>query len=134
MNRSAVTMLALSLSGAGALLAQHPVVAEQKTAYTNNKNNLTKAAEKIASLAVPGLTGGREARTGRGVGGGDALGREVGEQVLRVGGTHVAAPSVMIREEMGDARGLIGMDVMCSTVIAVCADETRPAMWMVPRG
>jgi hypothetical protein len=47
MNRSAVMMFALSLSGAGALLAQHPVIAEQKAAYTNNKNNLLKAAEKM---------------------------------------------------------------------------------------
>ena len=48
MNRSAVMMFALSLPGAGALLAQtNPVVAEQKAAYTNNKNNLIKAAEKM---------------------------------------------------------------------------------------
>ena len=48
MNRSAVTMLALSLAGSCVLVAQtNPVVAEQKTAYTNNKNNLIKAAEKM---------------------------------------------------------------------------------------
>src|SRR3954451_2859250 len=51
MNRSAVMMLALSLSGAGALLAQQPVIAEQKAAYTNNKNNLIKAAEKMPEEA-----------------------------------------------------------------------------------
>jgi hypothetical protein len=51
MNRSAVTMLALSLFGAGALLAQHPVIAEQKAAYTNNKNNVIKAAEKMPEEA-----------------------------------------------------------------------------------
>jgi hypothetical protein len=48
MNRSAVVMLALSLAGGCALVAQtNPVIAEQKTAYTNNKNNLIKAAEKM---------------------------------------------------------------------------------------
>jgi len=48
MNRSAVVMLALSLAGSCALVAQtNPVIAEQKTAYTNNKNNLIKAAEKM---------------------------------------------------------------------------------------
>lgn len=51
MNRSAVMIFALSLSGAGTLLAQNPVIAEQKTAYTNNKNNLIKAAEKMPEEA-----------------------------------------------------------------------------------
>ena len=52
MKRSAVMLLSLTLSGAAALLAQtNPVVAEQKTAYTNNKNNLIKAAEKMPEEA-----------------------------------------------------------------------------------
>jgi hypothetical protein len=51
MNRSAVVIFALSLSSAGALLAQSPVLAEQKAAYTNNKNNLIKAAEKMPEEA-----------------------------------------------------------------------------------
>ena len=52
MNRSAVVMLALSLAGSCALVAQtNPVIAEQKTAYTNNKNNLIKAAEKMPKNA-----------------------------------------------------------------------------------
>ena len=52
MKCSAVMMLSLTLSGAAALLAQtNPVVAEQKTAYTNNKNNLIKAAEKMPEEA-----------------------------------------------------------------------------------
>jgi DinB superfamily len=50
MNRSAIVILALSFSGA-ALLAQNPVIAEQKAAYTNNKNNLIKAAEKMPEEA-----------------------------------------------------------------------------------
>ena len=48
MNRSAIVMLALSITGSCALLAQtNPVVAEQKAVYTANKNNLIKAAEKM---------------------------------------------------------------------------------------
>jgi hypothetical protein len=47
MIRSTLTLLAFSLGG-GALLAQsNPVIADMKTAYTNNKNNLIKAAEKM---------------------------------------------------------------------------------------
>ncbi|MCX6629075.1 MAG: DinB family protein [Candidatus Solibacter sp.] len=51
MNRSAVMTIALSLANACALLAQNPVIAEQKTAYTNNKNNVIKAAEKMPEEA-----------------------------------------------------------------------------------
>jgi hypothetical protein len=50
MNRFAV-ILALSLTGAGALVAQNPVIAEQKAAYTASKNNLIKAAEKMPEEA-----------------------------------------------------------------------------------
>ena len=52
MKSSAAMLLSLTLASAGALLAQtNPVVAEQKTAYTNNKNNLIKAAEKMPEEA-----------------------------------------------------------------------------------
>jgi hypothetical protein len=52
MKPSVLVFIALSLSSAGALLAQtNPVIAEQKTAYTNNKNNLIKAAEKMPEEA-----------------------------------------------------------------------------------
>ena len=51
MNRSAVAILALSLSGASALVAQNPGIAEQKAAYTANKTNLIKAAEKMPEEA-----------------------------------------------------------------------------------
>ncbi|MEO8596892.1 MAG: DinB family protein [Candidatus Solibacter sp.] len=46
MNRTAA-VLALSICASGALLAQNPVVTEQKAAYTGNKTNLIKAAEKM---------------------------------------------------------------------------------------
>lgn len=51
MNHSTVTILALSLFSAGVLAAQNPVIAEQKAAYTANKNNLIKAAEKMPEEA-----------------------------------------------------------------------------------
>jgi hypothetical protein len=43
-------ILALALGGSG-LMAQSPVIADQKMAYTNNKNNLIKAAEKMPEEA-----------------------------------------------------------------------------------
>lgn len=48
MNRFATTLFALSLAGACALQAQtNPMIAENKGAYTNVKNNLLKAADKM---------------------------------------------------------------------------------------
>jgi len=44
--RSQVAVLALALAGA-ALAQTNPVIAEQKAAYTANKNNYIKAAEKM---------------------------------------------------------------------------------------
>jgi hypothetical protein len=88
---------------------------------------------EFAEDAVPGLRGGVEQRTGRGVGGGDAIGREVGPLELRIGGGRVQVPSLLIRREMGEGHGLIGMDVLRGTVVAACGDAERPAFWMVPR-
>ena len=48
MNRFAATLFVLSLGAAGALQAQtNPLIAENKAAYNNVKNNLLKAAEKM---------------------------------------------------------------------------------------
>jgi len=49
MNRSTLFVLAVSLAAAGALQAQNtsPLIVEAKRNYTNVKNNLTKAAEKM---------------------------------------------------------------------------------------
>jgi len=47
-NRFAATLFALSLAGGCALQAQtNPLIAENKTAYNNVKNNLLKAADKM---------------------------------------------------------------------------------------
>src|SRR3954453_6310787 len=46
LNRCQLAVLALSLAGA-ALAQTNPVIAEQKAAYTANKNNFIKAAEKM---------------------------------------------------------------------------------------
>lgn len=48
MNRIAATLFVLSLGAAGALQAQtNPLIAENKAAYNNVKNNLLKAADKM---------------------------------------------------------------------------------------
>lgn len=47
MIRSTVTVVALALAAGCAFAQTNPVIAEQKTAYENNRNNLIKAAEKM---------------------------------------------------------------------------------------
>ena len=51
MNRPAVMTIALSLASGCALLAQNPVIAGQKVAYTHSKTNPIKAAEKMPEAA-----------------------------------------------------------------------------------
>jgi len=46
-NRSAVISFALSLAGVCAFAQTNPIIAEQKTAYENNKKNFIAAAEKM---------------------------------------------------------------------------------------
>jgi len=46
-----LAVVSLSMCAASGLLAQNPLIAEQKAAYTNNKNNLIKAAEKMPEEA-----------------------------------------------------------------------------------
>jgi hypothetical protein len=51
MTRSSLTILALSMLGSALMAQTNPIVTEQKMAYTNNKNNLIKAAEKMPEEA-----------------------------------------------------------------------------------
>ena len=47
MNRFTATVAAFALAAGCALAQTNPVIAEQKTAYENNRNNFIKAAEKM---------------------------------------------------------------------------------------
>ena len=51
MTRSSLLIFAFSLTGSALMAQLNPVIADQKTAYTNNKNNLIKAAEKMPEEA-----------------------------------------------------------------------------------
>jgi hypothetical protein len=87
---------------------------------------------EFAASAVPGLRGLRPASGGRGVGGGQTLGVEVENRTLRVGDSTLPVPNLLIREEIGNAPGLIGMDILRGTVLVVSADEAQPVIWFVP--
>jgi hypothetical protein len=90
-----------------------------------------KGTEAAAS-AVPGLTGGPQQSTGKGVSGGDAFGSVVADQTLEVGGVRVAVRQLILRDEMEGRGGLVGMDVLRGTILTVSADPARPVIWQVP--
>jgi hypothetical protein len=87
---------------------------------------------EFAEAAVPTLLGGTSAESGRGVGGGTAIGSEVKDQVLRVGSAVLPVSTLLVRQEIGTAQGLVGMDLLRGTVLVVSADPRRPVMWLVP--
>jgi hypothetical protein len=84
--------------------------------------------------AVPGLLGNTAERLGAGVGGGHYAGGLVGPQTLVVGGRSLPVPDLAVREGMDDPQAIIGMDVIAGTVVAACADVSRPVLWLVPGG
>ncbi len=79
------------------------------------------------------IRGGRTGSGGHGVGGGQSFGFEVDGQTLCVGDAPVAVPKLLVREETGNAPGLIGMDLLRGTVLVVGADERRPVVWLLPQ-
>ncbi|MDP9273279.1 MAG: hypothetical protein M3O93_07095 [Chloroflexota bacterium] len=87
---------------------------------------------EFAGSAVPGLRGLRPGSGGRGVGGGQTLGVEVENRTLRVGDATLPVPNLLIREEIGNAPGLIGMDILRGTILVVSTDEGQPVIWFVP--
>jgi Aspartyl protease len=87
---------------------------------------------EFAEVAVPTLLGGTPTESGRGVGGSTAIGSEVKDQVLRAGSATLPVPSLLVREEIGTAQGLVGMDLLRGTVLVVSADPSRPVLWLVP--
>ncbi len=90
-----------------------------------------KSTEFVAS-AVPGLEAGPRGTSGRGVGGGEIVGSVVEGRTLAVADAGVSVPRLIVREAMDGQDGLVGMNVLRGTVLAVRADRTQPVLWMVP--
>ena len=82
--------------------------------------------------AVPGLADGAEERLGGGVSGADVMGARVGEATLVVAGNDLRVASLVVRGTMHDPQGMVGMDVLPGTILAVAADTSRPVLWQIP--
>jgi hypothetical protein len=89
-----------------------------------------KSTEFVAA-AVPGLGGGEIRGAGHGVGGGQIVGSVVENRVLVVAGTRLPVARVVVRDAMDGHDGLVAMDVLRGTVLAVSANRSRPAFWQV---
>lgn len=82
--------------------------------------------------ALPGLTGAAPERLGGGVSGADVIGARAGEATLVVAGHALRVLSLALRSSMHDPQGLVGMDVLRGTILAVGADVGRPVLWQIP--
>jgi hypothetical protein len=87
---------------------------------------------EFTTASVGGLRGSVPERLGKGVGGQDVQATEISDRVLRVGDTRFAVPALLVRESVGTLSGLVGMDVLRGTVLAIGADRDRPVTWLVP--
>ena len=89
---------------------------------------------EFSADAVPGLAAGSEERLGGGVSGADVLGVSAGEATLVVAGQNVPVASLAVRASMHDPQGMVGMDVLAGTILAICADIARPRVLATPSG
>jgi Aspartyl protease len=87
---------------------------------------------EFSADAVPGVAGGAPERLGGGVSGADVMGANAGEATLVVAGYDVRVPALAVRESMHDPQGMVGMDVLPGTILAVFADVARPVFWQIP--
>lgn len=82
--------------------------------------------------SVPSFAAAAFERLGGGVSGADVLGARMGAATLVVAGREIPVASLVVREQMHDPQGMVGMDVLRGTVVAASADVTRPAVWQIP--
>jgi hypothetical protein len=97
----------------------------QTLAMLNTGGRRTEFDEAV----VPGLATGAAERLGGGVSGADVMGAPAGDQVLIVGGARVPVPALAVRREMGHPPGLIGMNVLAGTVLALDGDPAGLVTW-----
>ncbi|MGH8936511.1 MAG: hypothetical protein ACRDXD_09675 [Acidimicrobiia bacterium] len=87
---------------------------------------------EFALSAVPDLRGGKHRPVGRGLSGVEISGRVVQDQMLHVGDETFEVPTLLVPTARPDPPGVIGMDVLAGSVLAVSPDSTAPVQWYVP--
>jgi hypothetical protein len=85
---------------------------------------------EFASHAVPHLRGDHDIR-GHGASGAEVSGQVVPDQILKVGETRFKLPSLLVREEMPEPAGIIGMDLLKGTVLVISPHPNDPVHWLI---
>jgi hypothetical protein len=88
---------------------------------------------QFTQSAVPQVSDGPRASSGRGVGGAESFGAEVRGQTLIVGEARLPLEALIVSPEMDGRDGLVGMEVLRGTVLTVSGDPRRPVIWQVAR-
>ncbi len=89
---------------------------------------------EFSAAAVPGVHGAAGERLGEGVSGEATLGSKAGPATLVVAGHDVPVPILAVREVMHDPQGMVGMDVLPGTIVAVCTDVGQSVLWQLGGG
>lgn len=92
----------------------------------------TGSDTEFASQVVPGLGGEPRQNIGHGIGGTQVVGEEFPGQTLLVGNARFSLPRLLVREDMPLPHGIVGMDVLHGTVLAISANRAEPIQWLVP--
>lgn len=87
---------------------------------------------EFSADAVPGSGGAATERLSGGVSGADVVGSKSGPATLVVAEHEVPVASLAVRNAMHEPQGMVGMDFLRGTILAVCADGGRPVLWQLP--
>lgn len=88
---------------------------------------------EFSSAVVPGLATGDARRGSSGISGAGVTGEGVGPRTLLVGDARLPVTNLIVRDEMDDPPGIVGMDVLRGTALAFSSDPARGVTWFVPR-
>ncbi len=87
--------------------------------------------EAIDHSVVPELSGDRYESGGRGVSGADVAGHEILGQILRVADAGFEIPILFVRQQMPNPPGMIGMDLLAGSVLAIAPTPSDTIHWLV---
>jgi hypothetical protein len=125
---------AISLQRDGRTTTPVVTAAIEPFAPTATMLNTGGRRTEFDETVVPGLAAGDPERLGGGVSGADVLGIPAGDQVLAVAGARIPVPDLAVRRDMGYPPGLVGMNVLRGTVLALDADPAGLVTWQLDGG
>ena len=105
-----------------AAIKPHPPVATMLNTGTEES--------EFARAAVPHLRGDHHNR-GLGVSGAEVAGQVISDQVLEVGEAKFSLPQLLVRDDMPQLQGMIGMDLLRGSVLVISPKADDPIHWLI---